>query len=175
MDDSIRFLSGLVLAAGALAALVRCRRPGLFLVPLLSYAALLACLAMDKLLRFVDHVHEGLHARGIGDPPFLNGIDDLIYLGLGAMVVAGVWHWRRLVFASRGVTRCVVASGVLFAATFSIDALGPAGGWLTMVEQVIELVGAVFLVAPAIAPFWRWRRRPLGFAREWNASYRPRL
>ncbi len=152
MGHTVGLLSGLALTAAATVALVRYRRPRQPSLFLLLFGLGLALLAVDKLTRVVDSLHEALHRAGFGDPPLLNGIDDLVYL-LGFAVAGAiiVWYRRELVARPR-FAMALAGAAVLFAAGFAIDAFGPPGGVVTVLEQWLEFAGSLVLAGSAILP-----------------------
>lgn len=125
-----------------------------------------AALGTEKVLRLADRVHEWLHRLGIPDPPLLNGLDDVI-IAAGLGVATGVVVGHRAVFRDRaGLRRWAAAAGVLAAGGFAIDAFGPTGGWLPIVEELME-AGAALALAGAAAS--------LRAASAWGATQGRRL
>jgi len=121
-----------------------------------------AVLGAEKVLRLADRVHEWLHHLGIPDPPLLNGLDDVIIAG-GLGLAAGVVVAHRAVFRSRaGLRRWATAAGLLAAVGFAIDALGPAGGWLPVVEELMETGAALALAGAAASVRAASARGPAG-------------
>lgn len=141
----------LALAAGSfVAAVVTWNRTGAGR----RFAAFLAlcagALAFDKATGAVNRIHAGLHRAGIGDPPYLHGIDDAILLG--AMIIAlcvFAWHWRLLRTSPRTTT--ALAVGAVFASTgFGIDSFGPEHGIAVHIEDWAEFAMACSLLAAVI-------------------------
>lgn len=141
----------LALAAGSfVAAVVTWNRTG----PERRFAAFLAIcaggLAIDKATGAVNRFHAALHRIGIGDPPFLRGIDDLVLLC--AMLIAlavCACHWRLLRTSPRMTV--ALAGGSVFAAIgFVIDSFGPEHGFAARVEDWAELAMACSLLAAIV-------------------------
>lgn len=141
----------LALAAGSfVAAVVTWNRTGAER----RFAAFLAIcagvLAVDKATGAVNRVHAGLHRVGIGDPPYLRGIDDLILL-IG-MLCAGAllaWHWKILRAFPR-VTAALAAGGAFAAVAFAIDSFGPERGFAVRIEDTSELAMSIALLAATL-------------------------
>lgn len=141
----------LALAAGSLvAAVVTWNRTG----QERRFAAFLAIcaglLAFDKATGAVNRLHAGLHRIGIGDPPYLRGIDDLVLLaGMAVALVFLLLHWRIL----RAFTPMAIAlalGGVFAAGALAIDSFGPEEGMAARLEDVAELAMAVAFLAAVL-------------------------
>jgi hypothetical protein len=116
----------------------------------LVFGVALALAGVEKVVRLIDRIHEGLHRLGFGDPPYLNGIDDLILLcGFAAAGLFLAWHWRVLA-ADRRLAGWFTAAAGLAAMSFAIDAFGPDGGRLTVFEECLELAMAACLGGAAL-------------------------
>ena len=135
-------------AVGAIVALGRCPRAGRRFWQLAS--AGFALLALDKPLRLLDRAHEGLHHLGFSDPPFLNGIDDLLLLVGAVIALAICLGYRTEIADSRPRCALLGVAAVLFVTALMIDALGPQGGRLPTLEQWLELGSALLLAAFAV-------------------------
>jgi hypothetical protein len=157
--DLLHFLTAAVFLAASLVALVAANalpRVGQSFSRVLAGACLL--LALEKLLRLLDRAHEGLHRVGVADPPLLSGIDDLFLLaGFAVAAIIVRLFWQTLT-SDAWLATAVAASAAFAGVSFAIDAFGPPGGTITVVEEGLELLSAAGILGAAV------RLRSLGLS-----------
>ena len=141
----------LALAAGSLvAAVVTWNRTGTEQRLAAFLAICVGLLAVDKATGAVNRLHAALHRVGVGDPPYLHGIDDLILLcGMICALAFLAWHWRTLRAHPR-VAAALILGGLFASIAFAIDSFGPEHGIAVRIEDMSELAMAVALFGAAI-------------------------
>jgi hypothetical protein len=157
--DLLHFLTAAVFLAASLVALVAANvlpRGARTFARIVGAACLL--LALEKLLRLLDRAHEGLHRAGVPDPPLLSGIDDLFLLaGFAVAAIVVRLFWQTLT-SDAWLAAAAAASASLAGLSFVIDAFGPPGGTITVVEEGLEMLSAAGILGVAV------RLRSLGLS-----------
>lgn len=127
--------------------------------PAEAWAALaLAALAVDKLLGLQAGAHRGLHRLGFGEPPLLNGLEDLLLVGLMLVALLVGYRFRRELSRGRARPLLLAVAVVAFAAASGLDAFGPNAGKAAVAEGFLEATTAALIFAmvalarPAASP-----------------------
>ncbi|MGE5596822.1 MAG: hypothetical protein ACM3S1_12420 [Hyphomicrobiales bacterium] len=114
----------------------------------------LALLAANELFNLQEWGHEKLHQVGFGDPPFLQGIDDLLMLIGGGIGLAICGIFRHEFMRDRRAFAFFAASIVLLAVAVLNDSFERSGGPFSKPEEVLELAASA---ATAVGMALRWQ------------------